>query len=169
MVIVETERLILRQFEERDIPTIFLLNSNPEVLTYIPGAPMTSIAQAEDIFTEVILASYDEYGYGRWAVENKQDNKVIGFCGPKYITEFDEVEIGYRYLPEYWGKGYGSEAGSAALEQFQSFGVTEAIAIILLGNKGSEGLAQKLGMQFRNRDSFVGHKVNVYHKDLAGK
>lgn len=166
MIIAETERLIIRQFEHRDIPSIFLLNSVPEVLTYIPGEPMTSVEQAEDIFNEVILTSYEEFGYGRWAVEHKLDNKVIGFCGPKYITEYDEVELGYRYLPDYWGKGLGSEAGRSALEQFQRFGVDEAIAIILLGNKGSENLAQKLGMKHRNRDSFMGHKVNVYHKKL---
>ena len=166
MIIAETDRLILRQFEARDIHTLFLLNSIPEILTYIPGEPMTSVDQAEQIFSDVIVANYEEFGYGRWAVEHKADKKVIGFCGPKYITEFDEVELGYRYLPEYWGQGYGSEAGKCALESFANFGIDEAIALILLGNKGSENLAKKLGMEHRNRDSFMGHKVNVFHKYL---
>ncbi|AQS36787.1 acetyltransferase, ribosomal protein N-acetylase [Shewanella psychrophila] len=166
MIIAETDRLILRQFQARDIHSIFLLNSIPEILTYIPGEPMSSIKQAEEIFADVIVANYEEFGYGRWAVEHKADKKVIGFCGPKYIAEFDEVELGYRYLPEYWGKGYGSEAGKSALDLFTSFGVDEAIALILLGNKGSENLAKKLGMEHRNRDSFMGHKVNVFHKHL---
>ncbi|BAJ02697.1 GNAT family N-acetyltransferase [Shewanella violacea] len=167
MIIAETERLILRHFETKDIQSLFLLNSIPEILTYIPGAPMTSIDQAEKIFSDVILVSYEEFGYGRWAVEHKADKKVIGFCGPKYITEFEEVELGYRYLPDYWGQGYGSEAGKSALETFPDFDVHEAIAIILLGNKGSENLAIKLGMEQRNRDSFMGHKVNIFHKHLV--
>ncbi|MEI6859630.1 MAG: GNAT family N-acetyltransferase [Shewanella sp.] len=166
MIIAETERLILRHFEAKDVHTLFLLNSIPEILTYIPGEPMISIEQAEHIFSEVIVVSYEEFGYGRWAVEHKADKKVIGYCGPKYITEFNEVELGYRYLPEYWGQGYGSEAGKAALNLFSNFGVDEAIALILLGNKGSEHLVKKLGMEHRNRDRYMGHKVNVFHKHL---
>lgn len=166
MIIAETDRLILRHFDERDTQALFLLNSLPEVLTYIPGAPMTSLSQASDILENVILANYRELGYGRWAVEHKADGKVIGFCGPKLITEFNEVELGYRYLPQYWGKGIGFEAGTAALARFKDYDIHEAIALILLGNKGSEGVARKLGMVERNRDKFMGHKVNVFHKVL---
>ncbi|MCL1145758.1 GNAT family N-acetyltransferase [Shewanella marinintestina] len=167
MIITETDRLVLRHFEEKDTKAIFLLNSIPEVLKYIPGEPMTSIAQAEQIFENVITKSYQERGYGRWAVEHKADGKVIGFCGPTFITEFNEVELGYRYLPQYWGQGIGYEAGVAALERFQDYDINEAIALILLGNKGSEGVARKVGMAERNRAKFMGHKVNVFHKVLA--
>ncbi|QQX82076.1 GNAT family N-acetyltransferase [Shewanella sp. KX20019] len=166
MIIVETERLVLRRFEPRDTKAIFLLNSIPEILTYIPGAPMTNISQAEQILNNMILKNYEQFGYGRWAVEHKADAKVIGFCGPKYIEEFDEVELGYRYLPAYWGQGIASEAGSAALSKFMDYGIKEAIALILIGNKGSEGVAKKLGMSDRGRDKFMGHKVNVFHKHL---
>ncbi len=166
MFIAETDRLILRRFEAKDVESLFLLNSIPEVLTYIPGAPMTCRSQAEDILENVLLKNYRERGFGRWAVEHKADNKVIGFCGPTYIKEFDEVELGYRYLPEYWGKGIGSEAGHAALSRFKDHGIDEAIALILLGNKGSEGVARKLGMAERERSKFMGHKVNVFHKVL---
>ncbi|NRB24262.1 GNAT family N-acetyltransferase [Shewanella sp.] len=166
MIIAETDRLILRQLEAKDVQALFLLNSIPEILTYIPGEPMTSVDQAEQIFSDVIVANYQEFGYGRWAVEHKADKKVIGYCGPKYINQFKQVELGYRYLPQYWGQGYGSEAGKAALESFPDFGVHEAIALILLGNKGSENLVKKLGMEQQNRDSFMGHKVNVFHKHL---
>ena len=166
MIIAQTDRLILRHFEARDVEAIFLLNSIPEVLTYIPGEPMTSLSQAQQIFENVVLKSYQERGYGRWAVEHRSDGKVIGFCGPTYIKEYDEVELGYRYLPEYWGQGIGSEAGLAALSRFRELGIDEAIALILIGNKGSEGVAQKVGMSLRERNKFMGHKVNVYHKVL---
>ncbi|MEZ9199232.1 GNAT family N-acetyltransferase [Shewanella sp. 10N.286.54.B9] len=166
MIIAETERLIIRRFESKDTKAIFLLNSIPEILTYIPGAPMTNISQAEEILENMILSSYEQLGYGRWAVEHKADARVIGFCGPKYIEEFGEVELGYRYLPAYWGKGIGFEAGDAALSKFIDYDIQEAIALILIGNRGSEGVAKKLGMQERGRDKFMGHKVNVFHKYL---
>lgn len=166
MIIAQTDRLILRHFEAKDIEALFLLNSLPEILAYIPGEPMTSLSQAEQIFENVVLKSYQERGYGRWAVEHKSDAKVIGFCGPTYIKEYDEVELGYRYLPQYWGQGIGSEAGLAALSRFKQHGIDEAIALILIGNKGSEGVAKKVGMSLRERNKFMGHKVNVYHKVL---
>lgn len=166
VIIAETERLILRRFELSDTKAIFLLNSIPEILTYIPGEPMSNISQAEHILENVILKNYENFGYGRWAVEHKADGKVIGFCGPKYIEEFNEVELGYRYLPAYWGQGIGYEAGNAALSKFIDYGVKEAIALILIGNKGSEGVAKKLGMTERGRDKFMGHKVNVFHKHV---
>ncbi|WOT03875.1 GNAT family N-acetyltransferase [Shewanella youngdeokensis] len=166
MIIVETERLIIRRFNADDAKAIFLLNSIPEILTYIPGAPMTDISQAETILDSMILKNYEEFGYGRWAVEHKADAKVIGFCGPKYIDEFNEVELGYRYLPQYWGQGIGYEAGTAALAKFADYDISEAIALILIGNKASEGVAKKLGMTERGKDKFMGHKVNVFHKHL---
>ncbi|MCE9687772.1 GNAT family N-acetyltransferase [Shewanella sp. AS16] len=165
-MITETERLILRQFTEDDVEAIFQLNSIPEVLTYIPGDAFSSREQAATLLREVIFANYQEFGYGRWAVEHKADNKVIGFCGPKYITEFEEVELGYRYLPAYWGQGIGHEAAEAALAEFHHHGIEEAIALILEGNTGSEGVARKVGMQWREKNSFMGHRVNIYHKFL---
>ncbi|WP_179079007.1 GNAT family N-acetyltransferase [Shewanella sp. UCD-KL12] len=166
MIIAESDRLILRHFEEQDIESIFLLNSIPEILTYIPGEAMESIEQAKQIYQDMILENYREFGYGRWAVEHKEDKQVIGFCGPKFISEFNEVEIGYRYLPQYWGMGYAQEAGKAALAQFHQYGIEEAIAIILLGNKGSENVAKKLGLKERERNRFMGHKVTIFHRSL---
>ncbi|MDB2385939.1 GNAT family N-acetyltransferase [Shewanella sp.] len=166
MIIIETSRLIIRQFESQDIEAIFKLNSIPEVLTYIPGAAMTKLAQAEQILNDVILNSYAQRGYGRWAVEHKADGEVIGFCGPKYVEEFGEIELGYRYLPQYWRQGFAVEAGTAVLSVFDQYEINEVIALILNGNKGSEAVATKLGMQQRGKDKFMGHIVNVFHKQL---
>ncbi|NRD74945.1 GNAT family N-acetyltransferase [Shewanella sp. VB17] len=166
MIVAETERLILRRFTAEDKQAIFLLNSIPEILTYIPGEPMSSVKQAEDILNELIFPHYEQFGFGRWAVEHKMDNKVIGFCGPIFVQEFNEVELGYRYLPEYWGKGIGFEAANASLAEMPSLSINNIIALILLGNKGSEALAKKIGMTERGRDSFMGHKVNVFQKNI---
>jgi ribosomal-protein-alanine N-acetyltransferase len=92
--IIETERLILRPFVQEDVASLFLLNSITEILTYIPGEPFTQLEQAQQIFDDVIQKNYQEHGFGRWAVHHKADNKVIGFCGPKYLPEFDKVELG---------------------------------------------------------------------------
>ncbi|PIW62814.1 GNAT family N-acetyltransferase [Shewanella sp. CG12_big_fil_rev_8_21_14_0_65_47_15] len=166
-MITQTERLIIRPFTEQDIDALFLMNSIPAMLKYIPTAAFTSREQAEALFHNVILQDYQQRGFGRWAVEHKADNKVIGFCGPKFIPEFNEVELGYRYFPEYWGMGIGSEAALAALKAFPQFGIDKTIALILEGNVGSEGVAKRVGMHWREQNEFMGHRVNIYAKVLS--
>ncbi|WP_372871362.1 GNAT family N-acetyltransferase [Shewanella sp.] len=167
MIITTTDRLILRHFNEGDIEAIFLMNSIPEVLTYIPQKPLTDLTQAEKVLHEVIFADYQSRGFGRWAVEHKASGKVIGFCGPKFLPEYDKVELGYRYLPQYWGQGIGSEAARAAIAEFKPrLGIDEAIALILDGNLGSMGVARQIGMEPLRRDKFMEHDVTVFHKWL---
>ncbi|QSX31812.1 MULTISPECIES: GNAT family N-acetyltransferase [Shewanella] len=166
-MITETDRLVLRHFNEGDIEALFQMNSIPEILTYIPTEPFTDRAQAEKLLHEVIYADYSSRGFGRWAVEHRESGKVIGFCGPKYIPEFDKVELGYRYFPEYWGQGIGAEAAKAAIAEFKSIcKVDEAIALILDGNLGSMGVARKVGMEPNGRSEFMGHGVTVFHRWL---
>lgn len=166
-MITQTERLIIRPFTAQDIDALYLMNSNAAMLKYIPTDPFTDREQAEVLFHNVILEDYLQRGFGRWAVEHKADKKVIGFCGPKFIPEFNEVELGYRYFPEYWGMGIGSEAAQAALEMFPQFGIDKAIALILEGNLGSEGVAKRVGMHWREQNEFMGHRINIYAKVLA--
>ncbi|MCL1076728.1 N-acetyltransferase [Parashewanella spongiae] len=165
-MIVETERLILRKFTENDIDALFEMNRIPEILAYIPTEPFIKREQATKLYKTVILPNYEEFGFGRWAVHHKTDDKVIGFCGPKYIEELNEVELGYRYFPDYWGKGIGFEAAKGALSSFPEHGIKSAIAMILEGNVGSENIAKKVGMKWRNEDKFMGATINVFHKDL---
>ena len=166
-MIIETQRLIIRKFTEHDIDVIYELNRIPEILTYIPTEPFTSRVQAETLFQDVILSNYDEYGYGRWAVYHKQDKRVIGFCGPKFIEELNDVEIGYRYLPEYWGKGIASEAANGVLPVLPKYGIREVIALILIGNIASESVAQKAGLRLREQTDFMNCPVHVYHKVIV--
>ncbi len=165
-IIVETERLIIRRFNENDIDAIFEMNRIPEILTYIPTEPFIERAQAEELYTDYILPAYKSLGFARWAVHHKADNKVIGFCGPRYFEDINEVELGYRYLPQYWRKGIGTEAATAALAVLPSHGIHSAIAMILEGNTGSESIAKNIGMKWRNENEFMGAKVNVYHINL---
>ena len=166
-IITETDRLILRPFNEGDFESIYLMNSIPEVLTYIPQDPLTDISQAEEVYHNIIMSAYQEHGFGRWAVHHKQDDKVIGFCGPKYIPEYDKVELGYRYFPEYWGKGIGFEAAEATVKTLKpQYNIDLVIALILHGNIGSEAIAKKLGMHIHEENEYQGAKVHVYQMDL---
>ncbi len=167
MLVTTSERLIIRQFNEVDIEALFMMNARTEMLTYIPTVPFTDIAQAESLLKHVVYADYRKHGFGRWAVELKGSGEVIGFCGPKYLPEFEQVEIGYRYFPEYWGQGIGTEAAKAVADICHPrFKIKELIALILPGNIGSERVAKHIGMTLQQQQDFMGHKVNQFYKRL---
>jgi RimJ/RimL family protein N-acetyltransferase len=98
----------MRPFEETDAEGLFLLDSNPEVMKYVGGVVSTEIEQSRQMI-EFIQNQYKENGVGRLAVIEKSSNILIGWSGLKYLTKEingmkNVYELGYRFLPEYWGK-----------------------------------------------------------------
>ncbi len=108
---IKTERLILREFEEADAESLFLMDSNPEVVKYTGVLPVTEFHESEHII-RMIRKQYIDYGTGRLAVVEQKSGLFIGWCGLKFCIEANGYknfyDLGYRFLPEYWGKGYAS-------------------------------------------------------------
>ena len=95
-IILQTPRLILRQFTIADAALIQQLNSAPDVLKYIHEPAMENIAQAEEVLINIILPQYKN-NLGRWAVNTKHNNEFIGWCGLKLLAETSEIDLGYRF------------------------------------------------------------------------
>ncbi|SRR5258705_12171092 len=81
-VVIETDRLLLRTFNEDDAPLLYELNLDPEITRYTHD-PMTDLAHAQKVLDEVILPQYASYNHGRWAVHKKSNLEFIGWCGLK--------------------------------------------------------------------------------------
>ncbi len=149
---LETNRLIMRPFEETDAEGLFLLDSNPEVMKYVGGVVSTEIEQSRQMI-EFIQNQYKENGVGRLAVIEKSSNTLIGWSGLKYLTkEINGIknvyELGYRFLPEYWGKGYATETAIAALNYaFNEIKTDVVYAMAVTENAGSNRVLQKLGFE----------------------
>lgn len=167
---LETERLILREFRESETEGIFELDSNPEVHKYLGKNPITTYKQAKDIIT-FFEEQYKERGIGRFAAFEKASGDFIGWSGLKLnqgekeslngFTNF--IDIGYRFIPRFWGMGYASEAAFACLD----FGFKEMNYDIIYGaadveNIGSNKILQKIGLQFINQFGYKGVDVNWY-------
>ena len=147
---IETPRLLLRPFTLEDTAAVFEFNSNPQVTQYVGMAPLETMEQARTILTDVILKNYEDYGYGRYAVVHKADNKVIGFSGLKYLVEHKgATDIGYRFLPEYWGKGIATESALPFMDYgFGELGLDRIVGFAYPENVASVRILEKLGLTY---------------------
>ncbi|MES2589577.1 MAG: GNAT family N-acetyltransferase [Bacteroidota bacterium] len=117
---LETERLYLRKIETSDDVAMFELDSNPEVCTYLGNKPVKDMEEIRSII-QMIHKQYEENGIGRWAVIEKASNNFIGWSGLKLVKEpinnqVNFYDLGYRFMPRYWNKGYASEAAKAWID-----------------------------------------------------
>ncbi|MBT8283842.1 MAG: GNAT family N-acetyltransferase, partial [Muriicola sp.] len=98
---------------------------------------------------ELRIMNYKKYGYGRWATVLKSGKQFVGWAGLAYLPEFDEVDLGYRFLPEYWGSGLATEASNAILNYaFDVLKLDKIVAIAMKENKASIRVMEKVGMEF---------------------
>jgi len=162
--VLETERLILRLYTEDDAYDFFYLNSAPEVMRYVPDKAMQSTEEAREILISHPIADYARYGYGRWACVLKSTGEHIGFCGLKLLPELNEVDLGFRFLPAAWGKGFATEAARACVNHgFTVLKLNEIIGLAHPDNHGSIRVLEKVGMRITGIVSPYGWPMNRYH------
>jgi RimJ/RimL family protein N-acetyltransferase len=146
--ILETERLILRELYPDDAEDMMRLHSHPEVQRFTGDGIITSSDGIRKKIEEKMY-DYKTYGYGRWATILKDGDQFVGWSGLAYLPEFDEIDVGYRFLPEYWGKGLATEAARAILDYgFNNLHLDRIVGIAMKGNKASIRVLEKAGMKF---------------------
>jgi RimJ/RimL family protein N-acetyltransferase len=155
--IIETDRLILREFSINDYKDVYEFSSNKDVQRYTGDKIIRSLDDAKELIKNVWYADYKKYGYGRWAAIYKPENKIIGFAGLKYLPEFNETDIGFRFLPEYWGKGLATEVSKEILKYgFEKLSLDKIIGIAIAENIGSCKVLEKIGLIFYKIDEYDG-------------
>ncbi|MFD1121794.1 GNAT family N-acetyltransferase [Methylophilus flavus] len=146
---IETERLLLRQWQRSDFLAFAQMNSDEEVMRYFPAklSEQESYAMAQRCHDLI-----EQRGWGFWAAQEKLSNEFIGFIGlhiPIADLPFSPcVEIGWRLAQSSWGKGLATESARAALEfAFNKLLLPEVVAFTTLENERSERVMKRLGMQ----------------------
>lgn len=149
----ETVRLRLRPWRDEDRLPYAALNADPEVREYFPGVLDFAGSEAE---RERIQARIEQQGWGFWAVELKETGAFIGFTGlnaPKGLPCSPCVEIGWRLVRAYWGKGYASEVARKALRiGFEQLALDKIVAFTALSIQRSRAVMERLGMQNTQED-----------------
>lgn len=151
---IETERLIMRDVLPTDDEGMFALDSDPEVHRYIGRNPVQTIEESRKII-QFIKDQYDTNGIGRWAVIEKNTGQFIGWSGLKLVTETTNghtnyLDLGYRFIRQYWGKGYAKETARASaayawevLQAKELFGMAEE------HNTASRKVLESAGLQYK--------------------
>ncbi len=161
--ILETERLVLREFVEADAEAFHVLGSHPEIIRYThdPGGGLKSVEHAREILRTHPLADYKKHGYGRWACVHRESGELIGFAGLKFLEDLQEVDIGYRLRPEYWGLGLATEACRPIIDYgFEQRSLDEIIGLVLPENLASVRVLEKLGLRYQGPVDYDGMEVS---------
>jgi RimJ/RimL family protein N-acetyltransferase len=155
--VIDTGRLILRRFTLDDLTPFYQLCSRPEIIRYAQSVPLASLEDARAMMLAAPFHDYETYGYGRFACVWKESGDVIGFSGVKYVPEIGETELGYRFMPEFWGMGLATEAGRASIEFAGSdLGLRRLVAMVHPENHASANVLIKLGFAVEKQLQYSG-------------
>jgi RimJ/RimL family protein N-acetyltransferase len=146
---LETERLSLRRFVFDDAPFVVELLNQPSFLRNIGDRGVRDVDDAHRYLREGPMAMYEKYGFGLWRVSRRSDDAFVGMCGLLKRDVLPDVDVGYAFLPEHWGRGYAFEAANATVELgARKFGLTRIIGVVSDHNAASIRVLEKLGMTF---------------------
>ena len=161
-----TQRVVLRQWCDKDHEPFAQMNADPKVMRYFPSPLDTA---ASDALLLRNRHNIEARGWGLWAVERRTDGAFMGFVGLEQpmaaLPCAPCVEVGWRLGVEFWGYGYATEAARAALQYgFGELALDEIVSFTSLSNQPSRAVMQRLGMvnadeDFEHPNLPVGHEL----------
>lgn len=149
MIILETERLLLRKISTDDAEFMLQLLNEPSFIQNIGDRGVRTLEDANAYIVNGPAASYSRNGFGLYLVLLKETNEPIGICGLVKRVGLDDVDIGYAFLPKFWSKGFAFESARAVKDYAKNVvGLRRIVAITDPANAGSIRVVEKLGLRF---------------------
>jgi RimJ/RimL family protein N-acetyltransferase len=159
VVVIETERLVLRPLGPSDLEDFLALYNEPEVARFT----MSFDRAAGERRLEQVAVEWQDRGYGAMAVLERGSERFLGRAGLKYWPQFGETEVGWALPVREWGRGYATEAGRACIDWgFATFPLDYITAMIHPDNERSLRVAQRLGLQPLREDVLLETPVTVH-------
>lgn len=144
-----------------DASAFYRLNSHPDVMRFTGESPVGSVAEARNAL--VNYPDFEEVGFGRWGCVRKGQAEIIGFCGLKYLEDLDVVDVGFRFFPEFWGRGFATEACRACVQfGFDMLSLEQIVGFVLPQNGASVRVLEKTGMTLEGEVEFDGLRPLKY-------
>jgi RimJ/RimL family protein N-acetyltransferase len=166
-----TERLRIRPFTLDDAPFILRLLNEPSFIEYIADKGVRNLEHAAAYLADGPIASQAARGHGLWLVEHRVTGNPMGMCGLIKRDSLEEVDLGYAFVPEFWGLGYASEAAEACVAWgHEVLGLAGLLAIVSPGNAASIRLLQGLGfLRTGTMEYSPGDVVEIHRLEFQGR
>ncbi|MBU4538891.1 MAG: GNAT family N-acetyltransferase [Weeksellaceae bacterium] len=146
---LETERLLLKPISTDDAGLILELYNSPRFIEFIGDRNIRTLEDAENYIVGKFLPQMERVGFGNYLIERKSDDMKIGAVGIFERDGLDVHDIGFSFLPEFEGQGYGFESASKLLKTaFNEFGLKKISAITTKTNFSSQKLIERLGLKY---------------------
>jgi RimJ/RimL family protein N-acetyltransferase len=149
MKVLETDRLVLRWLNAGDAAFILRLVNEPSWLRFIGDRGVRTVEDAHNYISKGPVEMYRCAGFGLYLTELRDTGVPIGLCGPIRREGLADVDLGFAFLPEFWGRGYAHEAAAATMvHAHRAHGLTRIVAFTAPDNESSTKLLRKLGFVF---------------------
>lgn len=149
MIVLETDRLVLRRLTLNDAPFMVELLNEPSFLRFVGDRGVKTLQNARQYLLTGPIASYQRFGFGLNLVFLKASGDPIGMCGLLKRDTLKDPDLGFAFRPGYWRKGYAFDSASAVLDQSRrTFGLRRILAITSPDNVASIGVLEKAGLKF---------------------
>jgi RimJ/RimL family protein N-acetyltransferase len=158
-IILETNRLFLRELSENDYRDLCVIFQDRDVL--FAFVHLFSKEEVEDLYNKQI-ESYNKNSFGLWAVIHKETKDFLGQCGLiiQKINGREYLEIGYLFKKKHWHKGYATEAALLCKNYaFETLKVEKVCSIIRDNNIASQNVAKRIGME--KTEEIIKHYYNM--------
>ncbi len=149
MIVLETERLILRQLTIDHAEFVLELLNEPSFLQYIGDRGVRNLEDAREYILNRLITSYERNGFGLYLVELREGRIPIGISGLVKRATLPDADIGFAFLPAYWSKGYALESAAAVMNYArETLKLDRILAITSPDNEASAKLLGKIGLRF---------------------
>jgi len=150
MHVLETDRLVLRWLCADDAAFILQLVNEPSWLRFIGDRGVRTLDDARAYLAKGPIGMYRRLGFGLYLTALKESGTPVGICGLIKRDGLDEIDLGFAFLPAFWGRGYAHESAAAVMAHGQTvFGLSRLVALTALDNDRSIRLLEKLGFRFK--------------------
>ena len=168
--LLDTERLTLREFRTADTEPLYRLDSDPRVMRYIGDGSVGTRASVAGTVARAIKYYRVYPGLGVWPAEARATGAFIGWFCLKYVPKTVEVEVGYRLLPEAWGRGYATEGARALVRHgFANLGLNRIIGLAHPDNLASQRVLLKAGLRDVGWGRYYGRELRVFAGDAVSE
>lgn len=156
---ITTARLVLRPFDLADCEALFKITQEENIFRYFPTQGAWQMEKVERYINHQ-LAHWKKYGYGHWAVTMRETGQLMGWDGLEFLPDSNEIEVGYLFSKQFWGKGFASEATKSIVKfGIENVGIQEIIGLTHPENIASQHVLEKSGLMFTRQAMYFGMQM----------